>query len=307
MKAIIFDVDGTLANCNHRLHYVQNGQKRWKSFFDEMHLDAPITEIIDLATALHDQGYKILVVSARPDDYKGVTINWLDEESVPFDRIYMRKAGDYRADAIVKAEILQQIRDDGFEPYIVVDDRQQVVDMWRENGIMTLHCAPVEIEPSKYIGQTLLHMMVGPSGAGKSTYISNNYKPDDVVSSDAIRTQLFGSYEADICHTPEGMSRTWDYIHELLTARLKHGVFTVFDATNIRNKDRKSILKLVPDGVLAQYIIIDRPLEQKLETRGWRPEWLVNKHHNTFVSNLKDILKGDGLPNVTVIDQRNHI
>ena len=38
---------------------------------------------------------------------------------------------------------------------------------------------------------------------------------------------------------------------------------------------------------------------------GWRPEELILKHDKTFRGQLKDILNGDGLPNVTVIDKRN--
>jgi FMN phosphatase YigB (HAD superfamily) len=41
MKAILFDVDGTLANCEHRVHHVQNGNRDWNKFFAEMHLESP--------------------------------------------------------------------------------------------------------------------------------------------------------------------------------------------------------------------------------------------------------------------------
>lgn len=50
--------------------------------------------------------------------------------------------------------------------------------------------------------------------------------------------------------------------------------------------------------------MIDRPLDDKLRDRGWRSEDLVLKHHKTFQSQLADILNGDALPNVVVIDKR---
>ena len=54
----------------------------------------------------------------------------------------MRKDGDQRADHIVKREILAQIRNAGFEPVLVFDDRQSVVDMWRDQGIRVAQTAP---------------------------------------------------------------------------------------------------------------------------------------------------------------------
>lgn len=58
----------------------------------------------------------------------------------PF-RIYMRKTGDRRPDDVVKEEMIQRMRDDGLEPYVVFEDRKRCVDMWRRNGITCLQCA----------------------------------------------------------------------------------------------------------------------------------------------------------------------
>ena len=147
--------------------------------------------------------------------------------------------------------------------------------------------------------------MVGPSGAGKSTYIEKNYKPQDVISTDQIRLDLFGSFGSDV-QTPEHHARVFSYAHGLIETRLKNGVFTVFDATNLRGSDRKAVLKSVPKGQLVQYVLIDCEFDEKLRTRGWRSEELVKRHHNSFQNNLKNILNGDDQPNVYVLDKREH-
>lgn len=307
MKAILFDVDGTLANCEHRVHHVQNGRRDWNKFFAEMHADTPIEPIVELLRALHQTGqYQIIVVTARPSDItnKKMTQDWFMQHHIPYHAMYMRKEGDYRQDAIVKQEILEKILLHGYEPFLVIDDRQQVVDMWRSFGLTTLQCAPDDTH-SKYAGETLLHVMVGPSGAGKSTYIEKNYKPQDVISTDKIRLDLFGSFGSDV-QTPEHHARVFSYAHGLIETRLKNGVFTVFDATNLRDKDRKEVLKHVPRGQLVQYVLIDREFDEKLRTRGWRSEELVKRHHNVFKSNLKNIIAGDHQPNVYVLDKREH-
>lgn len=304
-RAVIFDVDGTIADCSHRLHHLPH----WGKFFGDMHLDT----VIDPVTFVLRQIYlnneaKVLIVTARPDDldYKYKTQRWLADNHIPYHGFYMRKGGDYRQDSIVKKEILQQIISDRYDPFLVIDDQPQVVKMWRDNGLTCLQCAPDEPLRNKYDGQTLFHMMVGPSGAGKSSYVEKYYKPRDVVSTDAIREQLFGSIDAG--HNAEDLDRTWNYAHSMIRTRLENGVFTVLDATNIKRKDRLKVLDYVPKNQRVQYVVINRHIDDKLATRGptrgHRPESLIIKHDQTFRSNLKDILNGDNQDNVVVADKR---
>lgn len=313
-KCIICDTDGTIAKLGPRRDHLLT--KNWKRFFDDMHQDEVWEHTRIVMESLRAQGYAIVVVTARPDDhdYREKTINWYAEHGIDYDAIYMRKGGDYRKDSIVKEEILFQMIEDGWDPVMALDDRTQVCDLWRSHGIPTLQVNEDDTgdntKASKFAkpfeGQILLHMMVGPSGAGKSTYIEKNYKPTDVVSSDAVRDILFGGHEDGRGHTPEDLARTWSYVHAMVKARLDHGVFTVLDSTSIRDRDRKRVLQLLPVGVLAKYIVIDRNYDDKLKTRGWRPESLIDKHHKVFKSNIKAILAGDRHPYVIVDDKREH-
>ena len=54
-----------------------------------------------------------------------------------------------------------------------------------------------------------------------------------------------------------------------------------------------AVLKQVPKGVVVQYVVVDRDLDDKLKDRGWRPVDLIMKHHKTFKSQIKDILNAD--------------
>lgn len=307
MRAIIFDMDGTLSNPEHRLHHL-NGEKDWKAFHGGMLEDPPVTAVVELARLMYKASQAghgidaVIIVTARHDDplYERLTREWLELHEVPYHRLYMRKDSDTRRDHLVKADILQQILDDGYEPILAVDDRPEVVRMWRDHGITTLQCAPDEPGASEYAGQTLLHMMVGPVGSGKSTYVARNYKPEDVISSDALRIQLYGDYG----HAPEALARMWKYAHGLIRTRLESGVFTVLDATNLDADDRARVLALLPRGVFARYIVLDRDLREKIEQRGWRSEDLVLKNHQLWRENERRILDGDDHPWVTVQDKR---
>lgn len=143
-QIIICDLDGTLADCTHRQHHVQGeGKKDWKAFFATMYDDVLNKNLNDILGLLSFK-YDIYFVSARPDNYREVTKNWLlaagewEEENY---FLYMRKAGDFRADTIVKQEILDQIKAEGVEILVAFDDRSSVVQMWRDNGVFCCQVA----------------------------------------------------------------------------------------------------------------------------------------------------------------------
>ncbi len=141
MECVIFDIDGTLAECRHRLHFVTDGVKDWAGFFSMLEDDPTHEPIAKLLRFLHGQ-IAIIITTGRPANYLEGTERWLARHNLPYAKLYMRAKGDYRQDATIKREILAQIRADGFEPMLVVDDRQQVVDMWREEGLVCLQADP---------------------------------------------------------------------------------------------------------------------------------------------------------------------
>lgn len=298
-SCVVFDIDGTLADLTHRLHHVKGGRKDWDAFFGAMHLDTPHEAIVTLARRLERADVLLVMVSGRPDSHRDVTGAWLAAEGVPFNALYMRKTGDYRADHVVKREILAELRADGWAPWLVIDDRPAVVAMWREEGLACLQAAyhddQSESLDSALAGKRLLTILVGPSGSGKTTYARETWPTRMVISSDDVREDMLGDR-----HDQTANERVFRAVHALARERLRHGMPVVIDATNIKRKDRMACAALVPTGVLARYTVIDRPLDAKLATRGWRSEELIRKHDQTFRSQIKDIMKGDGLAHVDV-------
>src|SRR3546814_94030 len=119
MRAVIFDLDGTICDPSGRLYHL-DGEKDWKSFHAAAGDDTPIDPIVQLVRMLFkaaeagDGLDAVLIVTARHDEpnYEQITRDWLEIEEVPFHRLYMRKDADTRPDHVVKEEILQQIIDD---------------------------------------------------------------------------------------------------------------------------------------------------------------------------------------------------
>ena len=81
------------------------------------------------------------IVSARNDKNRAVTEQWLANYGIHYDALYMRKDGDYRRDSVFKQELLDNIRGEDLIER-VYDDRNQVVDMWRANGIDCIQVVP---------------------------------------------------------------------------------------------------------------------------------------------------------------------
>ncbi|WP_271910639.1 HAD family acid phosphatase [Vreelandella alkaliphila] len=145
MSAVIVDVDGTLAEFHPPdVHeWVLGPAKQWDPFFAHM-AEAPVIDAVaKLVKILKAQGQQIVICSGRPDSHREHTQRWLERHTIPFDAMYLRPQGDDHVDdEEVKAALLNQMRSDGFAPWLVLDDRDAVVAQWRALGLTCLQCAP---------------------------------------------------------------------------------------------------------------------------------------------------------------------
>ena len=88
-----------------------------------------------------DKGYVIILCSGRGEETRAVTEQWLQDNNLLYQKLYMRPAKDYRPDYVIKLELLEQIRKDYGEPYMWFDDRNQVVDAIRAAGVRVCQVA----------------------------------------------------------------------------------------------------------------------------------------------------------------------
>lgn len=149
----IFDLDGTLALIEHRLHFIQQNPKDWRAFFAAVSDDVPNEPVIRVYKALREHGAECWIWSGRSDECKAATQDWLAKHcgtkfggwfTAP-EAFRMRKAGDYRDDVVVKGEWLSEMEPPEFNRLkAVFDDRSRVVQMWRDAGIACFQVAPGE-------------------------------------------------------------------------------------------------------------------------------------------------------------------
>lgn len=142
LLTIIFDIDGTLADIEHRKHHIEGKKKDWEAFYGDCHNDAIIPQVEAIyrrfVNSIH---YRIIIVTGRPESARQKTVDWLRINDFKCDDLYMRKEGDFRTDDVIKEEILSDIREKYGEPFMVFEDRARVVGMWRRNGVFCLQVA----------------------------------------------------------------------------------------------------------------------------------------------------------------------
>tara|TARA_R110000796_G_scaffold58863_2_gene135671 strand:- start:1538 stop:2002 length:465 start_codon:yes stop_codon:yes gene_type:complete len=147
-KWIIFDLDGTIADIEVRrqLCTKENGKMDWDKFFDSKHiiLDKPNMPVIMMAQALTAFGYKIAIFSGRSASSQDGTKEWLEVHNVPFNLLKLRPMVHpfkFMPDEKLKLQWLNEMdwKDD---VVAVFDDRDKVVNMWREIGLTCMQVAP---------------------------------------------------------------------------------------------------------------------------------------------------------------------
>lgn len=138
-RAIIVDLDGTLADIKVRLKFLENGKNDWKNFQASVKTDTLNHWCRELIEHMKSD-YRVLLVSGRIESLREGTEEWLRLHKVFYDRLFMRPVNDYRPDQILKLEMYQQKILNSYEILFVVDDRSKVVEMWRSQGLICLQC-----------------------------------------------------------------------------------------------------------------------------------------------------------------------
>jgi len=146
--AVIVDIDGTLANIDHRRHLVEKDKKEWEKFKQEIINDRPnqwcriLCCCISAPPIATYDPIHILFVTGREKKYKPITElqikDWIDPD---YYCLFTRKDNDFRQDTEIKREIYQEKIKDRYNIIFAIDDNAEIVELWRSLGIATLDCA----------------------------------------------------------------------------------------------------------------------------------------------------------------------
>lgn len=128
-KAIIVDIDGTLAKMNGR------GPFEWDRVGEDK-VNDPVRLMVNLYPG------KVIIFSGRDGVCRPETFTWLVKNHIRFDELFMRPEGNNEKDSIIKRRLFDEHIAGKYEIEFVLDDRNQVVDMWRKD--LELTCFQVD-------------------------------------------------------------------------------------------------------------------------------------------------------------------
>ena len=143
---IVFDIDGTLSDLRHRLHFIQPEKKDWDGFFAACVDDTPIPHTVELLRQFLHHLNTVEFWTGRNEDMRSVTEQWLaDHVGKDFTIrwpvhecvLKMRSKGDRRPDHVLKMEFI----DWDHPPDIIFEDRSTVVEAYRERGLTVFQVA----------------------------------------------------------------------------------------------------------------------------------------------------------------------
>lgn len=136
---VIFDLDGTLANADHRVHHLTGEVKDWRAFYADCAGDEPVAPIVATMLAMIAAGHDCEIWTGRSAEVAEETEHWLERHGLGSVALRMRSTGDHQPDTTLKAGWLEQAP---VRPDLVFEDRASVVAMWREHGIICAQVAP---------------------------------------------------------------------------------------------------------------------------------------------------------------------
>lgn len=143
---IVFDLDGTLCDIEHRRHLVTKPRADWEAFYKACLLDSPKHAMLDLLHMVAlGAGREVQIWSGRSELVREETLAWFNKFApwvvkvkIP---IRMRPLKDTTPDDVLKERWLDEELARGIVITAAVDDRNKVVAMWRRRGIVCLQCA----------------------------------------------------------------------------------------------------------------------------------------------------------------------
>lgn len=144
---VICDIDGTLSKVGDRLKFLKQNPPDWDSFYEDCFEDEPIPAICDLVSEINREClYLVIFITGRRESVREKTVRWLRNNllsyySVEREELLMRANDDYRHDIEVKPELALKAGLTPEKVAFILEDRDSMVEKWRELGYTCLQVA----------------------------------------------------------------------------------------------------------------------------------------------------------------------
>lgn len=137
-RAVVFDIDGVLANAEGRQHFLRGGRKDWDGFFAASADDPLIDDVARLVPLLDDE-LVVVLLTGRPLGVQAGTSAWLARHGLRWDLLIMRDEGDYQAALEFKRRTIAELRGCGLQLELGFEDDRRNADMFRDEGVPCIY------------------------------------------------------------------------------------------------------------------------------------------------------------------------
>lgn len=137
----LFDIDHVVANSFWR-DVMIGGDGGWDTYYRAAADDAPVPVVVELVRALRLSRYNVFGLTARPERWRQLTVEWLMKHDCPLEDVLMRPDDDYRSSPLVKLDLVRVTWPDDYKERVafLVEDRDDVCAVFRAEGIICLQC-----------------------------------------------------------------------------------------------------------------------------------------------------------------------
>lgn len=132
--AVVFDIDGVLADAAHRQHLLDWPHRDWDAFFEACGDDGMIEPVHALLRSL-DPTLTVVLLTARPLRVRAQTKRWIEQSGFRWDLLIMRNWGDYMAAPHFKSLSVDELSAYGFDLRLAFDDDPRNVAMFEHHGV----------------------------------------------------------------------------------------------------------------------------------------------------------------------------
>lgn len=134
--AAVFDIDGCLADNSRRIARLDPAAPDWDAFHRDQHEDPLLEAQAALMRMLYETGYYIILLTARPETYRAVTMAWLHGYTLRHHELIMRPDEwpnrGYKKEVLTNLGTMYVIR-------LVLDDDPDVIADARSLGLPAMY------------------------------------------------------------------------------------------------------------------------------------------------------------------------
>lgn len=137
-ECVVVDLDGTLIDTKHLLHLARPEAHDYSAFHAAAVYAPPIRWTLRVVRDWQAIGIPVVVCTARSEQYRGYTEEWLRKWFPSYTALHMRRASDTREDHLTKKELIEDIQLCGWQILRAYDDNPSVIHMYRDLGLRTV-------------------------------------------------------------------------------------------------------------------------------------------------------------------------